>query len=107
MILFDLICSNVHVANFENFSQNRSLINFSLILTVHYTRYNIVLMDSIQSKTHVVQGYEYREYRGPGLPSSLSGMTLKPTIGDLYISPVLTRSGSMQEGPKVGSNGDQ
>jgi hypothetical protein len=85
MILFDLICSNVHVANFENFSQNRSLINFSLILTVHYTRYNIVLMDSIQSKTHVVQGYEYREYRGPGLPSSLSGMTLKPTIGDLYI----------------------
>jgi hypothetical protein len=36
----------------------------------------------MDTKTHLVQGYEYREYRGAGHPST---MTLDPEIGDLYM----------------------
>jgi hypothetical protein len=36
----------------------------------------------MDTKTHLVQGYEYREYRGAGHPLT---MMLNPEIGDLYI----------------------
>jgi len=39
-------------------------------------------MDTIRSTTHIVQGYQYREYCGAGHPLM---MMLEPALGDLYL----------------------